>query len=58
MFNWWRKIRIGILHARFHRHMSRAISAREDHDVIKFKRHIYQAEDAWRKIVILTEKSK
>ena len=58
MFKWLRKIRIGILHAKFHRAMARAIAAREDQDVVKFKQHIYRAEDAWRKIVVLTEKSK
>lgn len=58
MFNWFRKIRIGILHAKFHRYMNRAIDARENQDILKFKKCIYQAEDAWRKIVILSEKSK
>lgn len=55
---WIRKIRIGLLHAKFHRNMKQANLAREKQDIIQFKKYIYQAEDAWRKIVILTEKSK
>jgi hypothetical protein len=58
MFNWLRKFRIGLLHAKYHRVMRKADVARSNQDVVKFKKHIYDAEDAWRKIVILTEKSK
>ena len=58
MFNWFRKFRISILHAKYHRAMREADLARNDRDIIKFKKYIYEAEDAWRKIVILTEKSK
>lgn len=58
MFNWLRKFRIGILHAKYHRAMRKAISARNNQDILEFKKHIYIAEDAWRKIVILTEKTK
>ena len=32
--------------------------SREDKNLIKFKKHVYQAEDAWRKMVILIEKQK
>jgi hypothetical protein len=52
------KIRIGLLHATYHRNMKRADAARELRDVINFKKYIYAAEDAWRKIVILTNKIK
>jgi hypothetical protein len=52
------KIRIGILHAAYHRNMKRADEARSNHDIVAFKKYIYQAEDAWRKIVILTNKIK
>jgi hypothetical protein len=38
--------------------MKRADQARIDTDPIKFKKYIYRAEDAWRKLVILTEKLK
>jgi hypothetical protein len=50
------KIRIGLLHAAYHRNMKKADVARESHDIIKFKKYIYAAEDAWRKLVILTNK--
>jgi hypothetical protein len=52
------KIRIGFLHATFQRNMRNANIARNKHDIVTFKKHIYQAEDAWRKIVILTQKIK
>ena len=52
------KIRIGLLHATFQRNMRNANLARNKHDIITFKKHIYQAEDAWRKLVILTQKIK
>ena len=52
------KIRIGVLHAKFHRNMRRANASRSKHDIVTFKKHIYRAEDAWRKIVILTQKIK
>jgi hypothetical protein len=52
------KIRIGFLHATFQRNMRKANIARNKHDIVTFKKHIYQAEDAWRKIVILTQKIK
>ena len=52
------KIRIGILHATFHRNMRRADSCRTKQDIVSFKQYIYRAEDAWRKIVILTQKIK
>ncbi len=58
IFNWFRRIHIAFLHAKFHRNMKRAEQARSNRDIGKFKQHIYRAEDAWRKIVILTEKSK
>lgn len=58
MIKWFRKIRIGFLHAKFHRAMNQAIRARENLDIIKFKKYIYLAEDTWKQIVILTEKSK
>ena len=58
MFKWFRNLRIALLHATYHRNVKRATIARENQDVIKFKKYIYRAEDAWRKIVILTEKNK
>jgi hypothetical protein len=58
MITFFIKIQIGLLHATYHRNMKRADSARESRDIIKFKKYIYAAEDAWRKIVILTNKIK
>lgn len=58
MINAIRKIRIGFLHAAYHRNMKRAEQARSDQDIIKFKKYVYRAEDAWKQIVILTEKIK
>jgi len=58
MINWIRKIRIGFLHAKYHRSLKKAETARIDLDIVEFKKYVYQAEDAWRRIVILTEKMK
>ena len=58
MYKRWIKFRIGILHAAYHRNIKRANQYRIAHDVIKFKKYIYRAEDVWRKLVILTEKIK
>ena len=52
------KVRIGILHAKYHRNLKKADKVRKQHDIVKFKRYVYRAEDAWRKLVILTEKLK
>ena len=51
-------IRVGFLHAKYHRFMRKAIQAQEDKNLIKFKKYVYRAEDAWRKIVILIETKK
>lgn len=55
---WWYKIKIGMLHAAYHRNMKQAETARKKQDIVEFKKYVYQAEDAWRKLVILTEKPK
>lgn len=52
------RFRIAILHASYHRNMRRMETARSKHDIVEFKTYAYRAEDAWRKIVILTEKLK
>ena len=56
--NWFRKIRIGFLHATYQRNLRKAENARAAQDIIKFKKYVYRAEDAWRRIVILTHKMK
>jgi hypothetical protein len=58
MFKVIANIRIGLLHATFHRNMRRATDARKTQNIVKFKRYIYAAEDAWRKLVTLKEKYK
>ncbi len=52
------QIRISILNATYHRNMKYAERCRITLDIIKFKKHIYAAEDAWRKLVILMQKIK
>jgi hypothetical protein len=38
--------------------MRRIEAAREQSDLVKFKKCVYKAEDAWRRMVILIEKQK
>jgi hypothetical protein len=52
------KQRIALAHAKYHRCMKRADEFRKQQNLIEFKKAIYQAEDAWRQLVILTEKVK
>jgi hypothetical protein len=47
-----------MLHAKYHRNMKRASVSRSNIDIVAFKKYIYRAEDAWRKLVILIEKNK
>ena len=58
LINWYRKIWIAFYHAAYHRNLRKAQAARVKQDIIEFKRYIYRAEDAWRKVVVLTEKTK
>ncbi len=55
---WLQKIRIGLLHATYHRNIRRAEQAMADSDIQRFRKCIYKAEDAWRKLVIITNKTK
>lgn len=52
------KIRVGLLHAKYHRSLKSAETARKQQDIVKFKKHVYRAEDAWKQIVIITNKNK
>jgi flagellin-specific chaperone FliS len=52
------KIRIALLHAKYHRCIRKAEAAMAKSDIKQFRKYIYRAEDAWRKIVILTNKTK
>ena len=47
-----------MLHAAYHRNIRRAEAAMLKSDIQCFRKHVYNAEDAWRKIVILTDKIK
>jgi len=58
LINWYRRIQIAFYHAAYHRNLKRAQEARVKQDIIAFKQYIYRAEDAWRKVVVLTEKTK
>ena len=58
MFKVIAHIRIGICHAKYHRMMKHAEQARKQQDIVEFKKYIYAAEDAWRKLVTLKEKYK
>lgn len=50
--------KIGLAHAKYHKNMKRAIQAKLEKDIRKFKKHVYRAEDAWRKLVVLSDKQK
>lgn len=60
LINKLRSLRIAFLHAGYHRNMKKAISIQEsdNKDMVQFKKYIYRAEDAWRKMVTLKEKQK
>ena len=55
---WIRTLRIGLLHATYHRNLRKADAARIQSNIEQFKRYVYRAEDAWRKLVILQERNK
>lgn len=52
------KLRIALLHATYHRNIRRAEAAMQNSNIQQFRKNVYNAEDAWRKIVILTDKIK
>ena len=49
---------IAIHHATYHRNIRKAEAARETQNIDEFTKYVYRAEDAWRRLVILTEKNK
>lgn len=55
---WIRGVREALAHATYHRELKKAESARLDSDIKSFKKHVYRAEDAWRKLVLIREKNK
>ena len=58
MFKWFRNFRIAVLHATYHRNLRKAEICQFAKDIKGFQKYVYRAEDAWRKLVILTEKNK
>lgn len=54
----FRSFMIGIYHAKYHRNIKFAESAKNKKNIRKFKKYVYRAEDAWRQVVVLTEKNK
>ena len=50
------KIKIGLHHASYHRNYKKALKAKEKKYIYKFKKYIYKAEDAWKKVVIISKK--
>jgi len=50
------KIRIGLYHASYHRNLKNAEKQKDKQDIKKFQKYIYQAEDAWKKLVIIRKK--
>ena len=60
LINKFRTIRIAFLHAAYHRNLKKAVDIQEsdEKDMVRFKKYIYRAEDAWRKMVTLKEKQK
>jgi hypothetical protein len=53
MFKFIARIRIGLLHAKYHRNMKHADAARKNQNIVEFKKYIYAAEDAWRQLVLI-----
>ncbi len=51
-------IRIGFLHAAFHRHLRKMTYYRTKRDIVNFKKSIYRAEDAWRKLTYFKQQLK
>jgi hypothetical protein len=52
------KFLIGWYHAKYHRNLKKAEDAQKLKDINEFKKHVYQAEDAWKRVIVLTNKNK
>jgi hypothetical protein len=55
---WIRGVREALVHATYHRELKKAELARENSDLKSFKKHVYRAEDAWKKLVLIRENNK
>ena len=56
--NWLDKIKSAIAHASYHRALRRAEDARKRKNLKIFKRYIYRAEDAWKRLAKIQNKYK
>ena len=54
--NFITNILVGIYHAKYHRNLKKAIRAKNNKNIYQFKKYIYRAEDAWKKIVTIKKK--
>lgn len=52
------KFLIGWYHAKYHRNLKKAVAAKDNKNIQKFKHFIYKSEDAWRQLIILNNKNK
>ena len=52
------KVLIGWYHARYHKNLKKAEAAKDSKDLYKFKKYIYKAEDAWKKIITINSYGK
>ena len=52
------KFLIGWYHAKYHRNLKKAETAKDNKNIHAFKQFVYNAEDAWKKIIILNNKNK
>tara|TARA_Y100000389_G_scaffold137934_1_gene135597 strand:+ start:816 stop:986 length:171 start_codon:yes stop_codon:yes gene_type:complete len=56
MFGFIKKIRMGLAHASYHRNLRKANAARENQDILKFKKYIYKSEDSYKRLIKLINK--
>tara|TARA_Y100001972_G_C7487474_1_gene247426 strand:+ start:402 stop:584 length:183 start_codon:yes stop_codon:yes gene_type:complete len=55
---WLDKISSGIYHASYHRYLKKAESAKDKSNIKLFKKYVYLAEDAWKRLVKIQNKYK
>ena len=52
------KIKLGFYHAAYHRNLRYADKCKKTKNLAKFKKYVYQAEDAWKHVVLIQKKYK
>ena len=50
------KIRLGMYHASYHRNLKKANACVGTKNIVKFKKYVYKAEDAWKQVVLIQKK--